>query len=122
MWGPQLHLHNSAGISIDSITVAANYSPHAYVGPRFLTSIPFIQRLAMMESSPQTMMWNSKKKTTQVKPQRSFPCKLCRCINPAAQSLTLVESLIQVLDLFKVTACFGLGSCCFKKCEKTVHF
>lgn len=26
----------------------------------FLTSIPFIHRLAMMESSPQTIMWNSR--------------------------------------------------------------
>lgn len=72
-WGPLLHPHNSAGISKDDITVTASYRWPAWSEGKArkskawsLTSIPFIQRLAMMESSPQTMMWNSKEKMTQV--------------------------------------------------------
>lgn len=46
--------------------VTDNYRLHAHIAKTvqgFLTSIPFIQRLAMMESSPQTIMWNSGKRS-----------------------------------------------------------
>lgn len=49
-------------------------------------------------------------KITQVSALRMLLYELCQCIDHAAQTLTPVERLIQVLDLFKVAACFVLGS------------
>lgn len=49
-------------------------------------------------------------KITQVSALRILLRELCQCIDHAAHTLTPVERLIQVLDLFKVAACFMLGS------------
>lgn len=61
-------------------------------------------------------------KITQVSALRILLYELCQCIHHAAQTLTPVERLIQVLDLFKVAACFVLGSfkqsTCLTKCEQ----
>lgn len=49
-------------------------------------------------------------KITQISTLRIFLYELCQRTDHAAQTLTPVERLIQVLDLFKVAACFVLGS------------
>lgn len=63
-------------------------------------------------------------KITKVSALRILLSELCQGIRHAAQTLTPVEGLIQVLDLFKVAACFVLGtlkqSTCLTKCEQ--HF
>lgn len=52
-------------------------------------------------------LWTKK---TQVSAVRILLYELCQCIDHAAQTLTPVERLIQVLDLFKVAVCFVLRS------------
>lgn len=65
----------------------------------------------MMESSPQTMMWNSGQRSHRLALSGSSSVSS----DHAAHTLTPVERLIQVLDLFKVAACFVLGSLKKKK-------
>lgn len=73
----------------------------------FPTNIPFIQRLATMESSPQTMMWNSGESRRGDRRGLCFwaASSGCCCAN-VTQTLTPVERLVKVLDLLIVTG-FG---------------
>ena len=59
-------------------------------------------------------------KITQVSTLRILLCELCQGTEHAAQTLTSVERLIQVLDLFKVAACLVLGS--LKQNKKIIMF